>query len=182
MSYAIDREGLFRGTVKDYQVKQHPSGTVGLHFVISVDEAWNGVAWEDWRQYDLEATGEQFVIKKDGSVNTKTVESLVGAMGWDGSFISVANKTWIPRPAQFSVKADEWNGKAQFRLAYVNAWDHSKRNESHVEVDAAALDARFGSQIRALASSQTRNAAVPSRPLPPPLQIRKAEQDASVPF
>lgn len=182
MSFAIDREGLFRGTIKDYVLRQHESGCVSVFLVVSVDEAFNGVSWEDWRQFDMEASGAVFLVKKNGTANTKAIESFVDATGWDGSFSSMQNRTWVPRPIQYNVKAEEYNGKVGLRIDYINPYDRTRQSKSAASVDAAGLDSRFGSQMRAIAANRNRNGTVPSRPIPPPPAAASRQPEEATPF
>ena len=41
-------------------------------------------AWENCEDEHLEITGYFYIEKKDGSVNTLTVDALKAAFGWDG--------------------------------------------------------------------------------------------------
>lgn len=181
MSAPIDREGLFRGTIKEYSLRQHETGTVGIELTVSVDDWWNGANWEDWRPYDFEARGEVFVIKKNGATNVTAVESFVDASGWDGTFASVNNQTWVPNPIGFSIKMDEYQGKTKFRINYIFGFNSSPTpGRKRVAVDAVALDSRFGASLRAIVGSRSMNRPTPSNPLPPP-PVRQPLPDA-VPF
>ena len=146
MSQPLDRAGNFRGRITSYELREHDSGTVGIAITVAIDDFWNGESWEDWKQYEFECLGEIFVIKKDGSTNTKAVESLVQHAGWAGTFGSISSNTWQPKPISFSAESNVYKDLETFRVAFLNEYDAVPGKQSKVVAPdkVNALDARHG--------------------------------------
>lgn len=194
MSQPVDREGIFRGTITEYGLKEMESGAVAVSIKAKLDEFYQADAWHPWAEYEQEAQGDIWVLKKDnGGPNDKAIASLVRCAGWDGEFTSITNETWKPTPAQFVVKREEYNGQTRFKIAFVNEFDRSPSG-SMGNVDQAKakeLQARFGSQLRAIVGNSKR-AAPPngSPPAPPPkskskngkIELPRATEDHNEPL
>ena len=167
-----DREGVFRGLIREYGIKEFPTGSVAIKFRAELTEIYDfdGEVWNPWADYDMEVFGDCFVVKKDGTLNEAAIRSLVDNAGWDGRFQSVTDATWKPTPCQFSVKRSEHNGNVYYNAAFVNGFDDvpggslPKMDEAKVK----GLDARFGSQLRALTGNKMRNQAPPPAGAKPP--------------
>lgn len=173
MSNAVDREGQFRGTITEYGLKEMESGSVAVSIKAQLTEFYAGEeeGWLDWTQYDVEAQGDVWVIKRDKSLNAKAAESLVKNAGWDGSFTSVKDGSWQPTPCQFTVKAEEYEGRTYYKIAFVNDFDRTPGGMSNVDdARVKSLESQYGSQMRALFSNTKRNGAKPeaSKPRTPP--------------
>jgi len=161
MSIQCDREGSFQGRILEYGLKEFESGAVAITIKAALDKISNGEHWEDWEQYDMEAIGSLFIIKKDnGGVNNQQVESIVLATGWDGSLNSVVHGTWQPTPCQFVIKSETYKNVLQFRIAFINEHDRIPGGLSNVDIDKAkALEAKYGSSLRAVSGNVKRNTA-----------------------
>lgn len=171
MSQAIDRTGTFRGQISSYELREYQSKAVAVAVSADIHEAWNEETqeWEDWRQYDVEAKGDLFVIKKNGSPNQSQVEALIQYAGWNGDLESVAGDAWKPTPCQFDVQESEYKDVVTFRIAWINSYD---RHPSAGGVDAGRakeLQSLFGPKLRAVAGNVKRNVppTAPILPAPP---------------
>lgn len=173
MSQQIDREGNFQAEILEYELKEYGTGSVAIGVRCRITAEWNdeqGV-WTDWTPYDVEASGNLFIVKKNGELNKKAIESLVQATGWDGSFNSIVNRTWQPTPCQLVIQSNTYNNVTTFQIAFVNLFDSSPGGGiTKVDADKAKqMEARFGSQLRALAGNVKRNApAATDKPMPTP--------------
>lgn len=178
MPVPVDREGAFRCQLADYGLKQMDSGAVAISLRVALTEHYDGEHWQPWAQYDMEAEGDIWIVKKNGEINQQAAESLMRHAGWDGTLESITGATWTPTPFQVTVKRDDYQGNVRHKIAYVNEFDRTPGGLSNVSPDKAReLAARFGSQFRAIAGNVKRNnaagagtgaPAAPSRPAPPP--------------
>lgn len=172
----VDREGSFRGVILEYGIKEFPSGSVSIKFKAELTEIYDfeQEQWLPW-DYDMEVYGDCFVVKKDGNLNEAAIASLVDNAGWDGKFQSITDQTWKPTPCQFSVKKSEHQGKTYFNAAFINGFDDEPGGSlpQMDPVKVKGLDAKFGSQLRALTGNKMRNQAPPpvgNKPPAPPKQ------------
>lgn len=176
MGTPIDREGTFRGQITDYALQasgQDDSQALQLRFKCSLDELYNGSEWEDWRVYQFEAWGSVNLVKRDGSVNTVAAERFIQSTGWDGDIDALNAMTWQPRPCQFSVKQDEYNGQVRFVVAFIDPWDRQPGGLKPMDdQEVHAVKARYGSAFRAIVSklqgSQSAQPAAQPAVAPPP--------------
>lgn len=170
----IDREGNFQVEITEYGLREMeaPSQAVCVPIKATITAAWNGEAWEDWRAYQVEASGDIWIGKTDGKTNDKQIEALIKHAGWDGSLAALIDKTFKPTPCSVTVTKDEYKGKVRYRISWLNAFDSVPGGSvSNVDADKVkGLEARFGQTLRALAGNVKRNAppANGSRPPAPP--------------
>jgi len=190
----VDREGKFRGRIVDYGMFEAtaPSRAVSIKLLCRVDEIFAEDNWHDWSEYDVVTSGDVWVIKKDGSLNTEAIERLIRHAGWSGSFDDLASKTWQPTPIQFDVKADQRDGKVFFKINWISGYDDSPRHTLDIDPDRAkALSVAYGAQLRAIAGNIKRNgqkpSGVPAPPVGPTQEVFSYNQsetvdDGGVPF
>lgn len=164
MTQQIDRDGVFQGVITEYGLREKSeTGTLAVAIKAQLDAMWNGEGWDDWKQFEMEASGFLYIIKKDGSPNTGQVESLVRFAGWDGTLKSLVDGTWQPTPCQFTIKPNEYQGQTSYRIDFINEHDRVPGQMSNVTDDKLkALEAKFGAPLRAIAGSAKRNATPPA--------------------
>lgn len=188
MSVPVDRAGTFRANIVEYGLKEMESGSVAIALKAQLTEWWDPAAqaWVDWAPYGMEATGDLWVVKKDGNPNDKSAESLMRHAGWDASFSSVVNGTWQPTPCQVDIKEEEYQQKKTLRLSFLADFNRTPGALSNVDpAKASALDTRFGGTFRALAANVMRNrpaATTNSRPSAPPPPVAAAATGEGIPF
>lgn len=168
MSNPIDREGIFRGDIIDYGIYEAESGAIQVTISCRIREAWNGTDWEDWTQYDVVASGSINVIKRDSTTNEIGVRNLVSATGWDGTFTSIDQRTWQPKPCQFRVDVNTYKDKTTYQVGSLAQYDRKPGQLSNIDSSKVkSLDAKFGSALRAVAGVTP--AATPAKaPAKPP--------------
>jgi hypothetical protein len=187
MGQPIDRIGDFRGSIIDYGLKEVDSGAVAVSLVVSITEMWDPAnkEWGAWDEYQQEATGDVWIIKKDGGgVNENGSQSLVRNAGWNGDLLSIINKTWEPCRIAFSVVRDVYKDVARFKIGFINDFNRAPGAAGNVTPDKAKeLATRFGAQLRAIAGNAKRNApatnGTPPKP-PPPSNLTPTPTPASV--
>lgn len=176
----VDRKGVFRAEIIEYGLKQMDSGSVAVSLRCKLLEMWDGKEWQPWAQYEMEAKGDVWVIKKDGNANESAAESLMQHAGWDASFSSVINNTWQPTPCQVTIEEETYKNQAQRKIGFINAWDRTPGAMSNVdEAGAQQLESRFGSTLRALRGNLSRNVPPVNRPSAPPAPPQPAGAGAS---
>lgn len=179
---ACDRDGAFRGTIQEYGLKEFPSGAVAIKYRADLEEIYNfdTESWHPCSDWDMEVYGDCFVVKKDGSLNTASVSSLVDHAGWDGQFKSIQDATWEPTPCQFSVKRSEYEGKVYFNAAFINGFDDTPGGGALPMLEPAkvsSLDAKFGSAMRVLTANKMRNQTAPPAGAKPPAPPKPAAKE-----
>lgn len=180
MSTEIDREGNFQANITEYGVKEQESGAIAVAIKADITAMWNGEDWEDWSSYGMVASGDIYIVKKDGTLNQNAVQSLKQHAGWDCSIGGLVDGTWQPTPCQIVVKADTYKDNVRYRIAFVNDLNRAPGQMSNIDADKAkALQARFGSELRALGGNANRNAEKPAgKPSSPPIEKRPINRQA----
>lgn len=178
-----DRAGNFRVSIMDYGLVEEQSGAIAISIQVKLLEIWDSDAseWKGWGEYNMEANGKIYVIKKDGSVNKGQAEALMKFAGWDGLFDTIANHQWDCTPFSCNVEEDEYEGKIRFKIGFVNDYNRTPGAFNNVTADKAKeLQSRFGSSLRALAGTVKRS-ATPTNGMPAPPPPPKRELAPSPP-
>lgn len=165
MSQPMDRAGAFRGQFHEYGMKEERSGALAVVVRMVVQEMWDHArqAWIDWAQYDMEVVGYLYIIKKDGTLSQGKIKELTQHAGWNGDIDSLGGGLWSPTLCQVEVKEEEYDGNVQYRIAWIHAYDSTPGAVGNVSAERAKeLQTQFGSQVRALVGSTTRNATAPA--------------------
>lgn len=173
----IDREGTFRGQITSYALQETKSSALTIKIHARIDEAWvddeqGKGGWQDWREYECEATGYIWIIKKDGTDNAVQVRALVEHAAWDGTLVSISDRAWQPTPCQFVVTEDspnDFHTDTRYRIAWLNNYDQVPTGGNVDHARAKELDTKYAARFRAVAGDVRRNATVPAGnpPLPP---------------
>lgn len=171
----VDREGTFLADIFNFGLYEAESGAVGVNIEAKLVEIWDdgNKQWAAWSEYDMTAQGTIWIVKKDGTPNTKGAESLIRHAGWSGKCSDVIAGYWQPTRCQVVIKEDTYNDEKRYRIAFVNSADSTPGGGGNVSDSVAkALDAKYGSAFRALAGNaalnQPKQATKTDRPKPPP--------------
>lgn len=179
----FDREGTFRGEVLEYALQDaKDTKAVSVVLKLLVHDFYNRETemWEDWRTFQMEGYGTVWIVKKDGAVSDRAVESLIEAAGWSGNLNDITTNEWRPTPLQFDVKGETYKGQQQFKAAFIKQYDATPggglRNMEATK--AQSLQAALGSQFRAIAGNvKSKMPPAGSKPSSPP-SPSKADQEA----
>lgn len=178
-----DRAGNFRAEIIEYGMKEFESGSVAVELKVALKELWDheNEAWVPWEEYGMEAYGRVFVVLKDGTMSDKGVKSLVNNAGWDGDFNSIANRTWAPSLCQVNIKAESYENKTYYKVAFVNHFDSVPGTMGMLDEDKIRdLAARFGASARSIASmAKSNRAPQTSKPPAPPMKKSHAASKAA---
>jgi hypothetical protein len=82
----LESAGYYRVRCMKYGTFKAQSGSVAINMSFEVLEGYDegeGI-WYDWRGEEIAVDGAFWIIKKDGTVNERQVESLVAHTGWNG--------------------------------------------------------------------------------------------------
>lgn len=127
----IEKTGTFRATVEDVALAESKAnGTPSLKFKLSVPD--EGTAY-----YDAWLT--------DRAIEA-TIKNLIKVFGYDGS---QNLKQFEGKECQIVIKAEEWEGKTQYKVAYLNHKDGGEIPAMD-ETKAAPLLAKFSSKASAI--------------------------------
>lgn len=172
MGTAIDRPGNFQCEFKEYGLTERESGAVAISVIAQITAQYNDESgeWDDWKEYDVEARGDLYIIKKDGGLNNSQVEALCKYAGWSGSLAAIRDRTWTPTPCQVSIEGDEYKGVTRYKIGFVNAFDRTPGGVGNITDDKVkALEVKFGASLRAVAGSATHGTTKPAgKPAAPP--------------
>jgi len=168
-----DRSGFFRVEVVEFGLKESEQKAVAISLRVLLTEMWDGENWIPWREYDMEAAGDVWIVKKDGKLNERQAKAIMECGGWDGSLGSIVNQSWQPTPFQVEVKHERYKDEDRYRVEWINDLNKTPgaSTVSNVGDDKLReLEARFGSPLRALSGNVRRNTVPPagSKPAPPP--------------
>ena len=123
MSEYVTQPGTYKGYIKAYELRKAQSGSKGIHITVQIEETFVDNEWHDWREYDFEAEGTFWVVKKDGTLNSYAVDPMMEYAGWDGDFTAIVQKTWEPKPVNITVKEEVYNDAVTLRIDYLNEYD-----------------------------------------------------------
>lgn len=182
MSTYLDRSGIFKARPVSWKVKTFPnSNAVAISIEFAITAMLDGHDWQDWTSYiEHRCFGDFFVVKKDGSPNVKTIQQLSEALGWAGHFTAVFGMP-PQNIVQITVKEESYNGKYYYKASWINPEDYAPFGVGADEQEVSALEARFGSLLRAAAGAAQKKAPPPTKkPEPQPQPV--ADPNDKIPF
>jgi len=183
MTNIVDREGIFKAKPLDWSVKKFDgSSSVAINIRFEIVSMLNDQGgWDDWTQFvETFVYGDFFVLKRDGSVNDVTVKQLSESLGWNGSLHQVATNRPPDCIVQVSVKHETYNGKSYFKAGWINPENFTPSGQGEDADSAKALDAQFGSLLRAAANSGARPTGKPASPAKKPKRQPDPEATADL--
>ncbi len=172
-----DREGRFKATIAEHGVSETgPNCLATFICKFALGEELVSGEWMslDPDQSDFDITGYFYLEKKDGSINTITVDQLKAAFGWDGR-----DPMWLQDAdfggltVQVKLEYELFDGKQRLKVRYVDAENASPAGVPKADDSTRrTLSTRLGSKLRALAGGTPAPAPKPSgkptAPLPKP--------------
>jgi hypothetical protein len=184
-----NREGRFKANILEHGVAEtgpNKLATLVCRFQLA-QELING-EWEPVDE-DFDITGYFYLEKRDGTLNTVTIDSLKSAFGWDGR-----DPFWLQDSdfdghfVQVKLAFETYDNKTRLKVQYVDAENATPTGVPQAD-DAArrSIGTRLGSKFRANAGGTPAPAPKPntgSRPTPPkpkPAATPSAPQAAPAP-
>ncbi len=167
-----NREGLFHAypaSIGIDEIGDHKLATCVINFSL-FEEMIDG-QWQSCEDESLDITGWFFLEKKDGSVNSATIDSLKAALGWDGRDMFWLQDTDLSQqPVQVRLAFEEYQGKNRIKVKFLNPYGAAPTGgvTKADEGKRRALSARLGAKFRALAGGTPAPAPKPAgKPTPP---------------
>ena len=164
------RDGRFKARILDHGISDTGPNSLAT-FVCKFQpnqELLNG-EWEPVDE-DFEISGYFYLEKRDGTLNTFTLDKLKAALGWDGR-----DPTWLQEAdlseaiVQITLGYEQYNGQERIKVQFIDHEDATPNAVPHAdEAVCRAIKTRLGAKLRALAGNAPKSAAKPtSRPKPP---------------
>lgn len=121
-----DREGRFKATIGDHGVAE--TGPNNLATFICTFHLTQELADGAWLPVDedLSIAGYFYLEKRDGSLNTVTIEQLKEAFGWDGRdpfWLQDTDFAALGHVVQVKLAFEAYDGKTRIKVQYVNPED-----------------------------------------------------------
>ena len=167
-----NREGLFHAypaSIGIDEIGNNKLATCVVNFSL-FEELVDG-QWVSCEGEALDVTGWFFLEKKDGSVNTSTIDSLKAAFGWDGRDMFWLQDTDLSQQAvQVKLAFEEYQGKNRIKVKFLNPYGSAPSGgvTKADEGKRRSLSARLGAKFRALAGGTPAPAPKPAgKPVPP---------------
>jgi hypothetical protein len=180
-SIQLDRPGIFRAKPFDWSIqpsKETKSVAISIGFLIEAQ--YENGEWTSWADYEPHTTrGWFYVVGKTGQPNQTAIDQLVKSLNWFGTLKEIQS----PPPdvtVQINVKANEYNGKTTFKVAWLNPGDYVPEAPGASDDDVSKLHLQFGSLLRAAAAS-ARPKGVAPKAAPAKVTAKKAAPMASPP-
>lgn len=172
MPVPLDRPGRFRclGGAQYWLRDSKSSSSVAVVFAFEIS-AWLDPTtgkWVDWMPYEQAIEGELYVIKTDGSVNQRALQTMRDVLGWNGDFTVLEQPgAWNTSPCQIEVENETYNNRTRLRVKWINPhdWDGGgRRAEAGL---ASRLAAQHGAAVRAMFGGSPAASPPPARPVGP---------------
>lgn len=174
-----NREGLFNAYPAEVGVDEtgpNKLATCIIKFAL-YEELQPSGEWADCAADNYDITGYFYLEKKDGSLNSITIDALKAALGWDGRDPFWLQETNLSQHAvQLKLAFEEYNGKTRLKVQYLNPFGSTGTGGVTKADDAAktAIRNRMGSKLRALAGPTQKPAQPAAPPKLPPAKPKAA--------
>lgn len=168
----LETEGNFRVRCMKYSLFKADSGSVAVNMNFEVLEGYDDEqgTWYDWRGEEIAVEGSFWIIKKDGTINERQVESLVAHCGWDGTMSQITDGKWTPEDCQVNVKKEVYKNQPRWKASFINGYDSipgAGGGASMSAEEASQIEDAFGAGLRAAAANAKSKKAPAGRPPSP---------------
>lgn len=176
-----NREGLFHAYPANIGVDETgPNNLLTCLINFQIFEELTGGQWKDCEGENFDITGYFYIEKRDGSLNTMTLDSLKAAFGWDGRDPFWLQDTDLSQhPVQVKLGYEEYNGKDRLKVQFLNPHGSVpggvRKGDENVR---RSVNARLGAKLRATAGSAP--APTPKPPAPPKAPPEKPASSATM--
>lgn len=180
----VNREGRFKARILESGVSETGNNhltTFTARFGIEQELGGDRV-WYDISAESLEITGYFYIEKRDGSLNTFTINALGESLGWDGRELFWLQDTDLSdRLVQITVALEEYDGKVRPKVKYINHEDAEPMQgvQKADQSQRTAITNRLGSKLRANAGGAPRPAPAPRTAKPDAPQTKPPVQAAA---
>jgi len=175
-----DREGRFQAYAVRHALRyigENKLPTLVADYQL-VNELQTDGSWADIGNEGLGLTGFHYLLKKNGQLNTTTIDQIKRAFPiWDGRDLAMLDEADLSAElVQVTVAMDEWNGKVSPKVAWLTASDDESQPGLAGKDPAEAHDIinKLGAKLRAHAGSTPAKASPPkAKPAPPGKPVPK---------
>ena len=165
----LDRAGTFKAKPVFWTVRKFDSGTVSINMQFEILSQQDGEDWISWAEVSPHAAwGSFFIVKKDGTINSRTVEDLVASIGWDGDPEGVTPDKVPDCVVQITTEADVYKGETRYKVQWINQENYVHQGGGLSADELREINAVYGSRLRAVASA-AKGVAPPLAKEPKPL-------------
>lgn len=178
------REGLFNAYPVEIGIDEtgpNQLATCIIRFAL-YEELQPSGEWADCAGENWQITGYFYLEKKDGSLNTLTIDALKAALGWDGRDPFWLQETDLSdHPVQVKLGVEQFGGRSRIKVRYLNpVGTHANGGVSKAdEAKRRTIRNRLGSKLRAISgppqpgranvvANDSVKLARPTRPASPP--------------
>lgn len=151
-----NREGLFNAYPVQIGIDEtgpNKLATCIISFRL-YEELQQSGEWADCSADNFDICGYFYLEKKDGSLNTVTIDTLKDALGWDGRDPFWLQENDLSEHAvQVKLAVEEYNGKNRLKVQYLNPYG-SSASGGVTKADGAtrkSISNRINSKLRAMA-------------------------------
>lgn len=146
----MDEEGVFRAKPITWQLKPATdpnSRSVALKIAFKIGARYDP-ALRDWVEYPIpyeyDAEGWFYVVKRDGTRNERTIETLKNVFGWDGKAISLTGNRYMLPECSITMAFEDYKGQRQCRIKWLNPAGQigSDQGANIVDMVQAAIDGK----------------------------------------
>ena len=179
-----NREGLFNAYPAEVGVDEtgpNKLATCIIKFHLYEELQASG-EWADCAADNFEITGYFYLEKKDGSLNTITIDALKAALDWDGRDpFWLQEQNLSSHAVQLKLAMEEYNGKRRMKVQYLNPLGSTGTGGvTKAEGPAkTAIRNRLGSKLRALAGPAQASFPLKLPPAKPKTQPPSPPPEAS---
>jgi len=165
-----NREGLFNAYPAELGVDEtgpNKLTTCIIKFKLYQELHASG-EWADCAADNFEITAYFYLERKDGALNTITIDALKASLGWDGRDPFWLQETDLSQHAvQLKLAFEEYGGKTRMKVQYLNPFGSTGTGGVTKAEGAAkiAIRNRLGSKLRAQAGPAQ---SAPAKPAAPP--------------
>ncbi len=118
----VAKAGRYKGTILDHKVDKTKNGFIQFMARLSLSEIYNS-AVKEWETLPEAAEITAYLmLTGSGGKNHNQIESIGGALGWDGvSLQALADTDHSGKQISAVIKADSYNGNNTLRVEWINA-------------------------------------------------------------
>jgi hypothetical protein len=163
-----NREGLFNAYPVDIGIDEtgpNNLATCIIRFKL-YEELQPSGEWADCLTDNFDITGYFYLEKRDGSLNTVTIDALKNALGWDGRDpFRLQEVDLSQRAVQVKLAFEEYGGKTRLKVQYLNPFGSTGGGGVTKADDATrkSITNRLGPKFRATAGP-AQAPATPAKP------------------
>jgi hypothetical protein len=175
----LERAGLFKAKPIEWCCKTASTGTPSIEVLFEVVEVRDGTDWKP--AIPSLVRGSFWPVKKDGTANDKTIETLCNVLGWGGTFAEVADGPPLQKGlVQIEVDGQQYKDKTYYKVSWLRD-ENAEPSETAVTPEKAnRLDAKYGDSIANIAQHYTK--ARPAAPAPAVKTGAEMVRDDEIPF